>query len=142
MYTVKQILNVKGRDVISIGPDRTVLDAVTIMADRGIGAVLVMQDGQIAGVITERCYARDVILKGKSSRNTPVSEIMMTDTPTVDLSSTVQDCMELMTNKFIRHLPVIAENEVVGVISIGDLVKAIIDEQRSTIAELERYIAG
>ena len=97
---------------------------------------------RFSGIITERCYAREIILRGRSSSTTRVSDIMMTGTPLVRPESTVQECMELMTDRYIRHLPVIVDEEVVGIISIGDLVKAIIDEQRSTIADLERYIAG
>jgi len=142
MSTVKQILYVKGDDVISIEPQMPVLDAIKIMADNEIGAVLVLDDKSFVGILTERCYAREIILKGKSSHSTAVSEIMMTGTPHAHPNSTVQECMELMTKKFIRHLPVVVDNEVIGVISIGDLVKAIIDEQQSTIEDLERYIAG
>ncbi len=142
MSTIKQILHVKGRAVISIAPDKPVLDAIEMMADNEIGAVLVLDERRFVGIITERCYAREIILQGKSSRTTAVSEIMMTGTPRVSLDSTVQECMELMTEKFIRHLPVVEREEVIGVISIGDLVKAIIDEQQTTIEDLERYIAG
>jgi len=142
MNIVSRILQTKGSDIFSIEPDRSVFDAVTIMADKGIGAVLVIENTEILGIITERCYAREVILKGKSSRDTAVREIMMTDTPRVTPESTVQECMALMTDKFIRHLPVMDQDRLVGLVSIGDLVKAIIDEQQSTIKDLQRYIAG
>ena len=142
MMMIKQILLSKGSDVISIEPERPVFDAVRLMAEKAIGAVLVLDNKRFSGIITERCYAREIILRGRSSSTTRVSDIMMTGTPLVRPESTVQECMELMTDRYIRHLPVIVDEEVVGIISIGDLVKAIIDEQRSTIADLERYIAG
>lgn len=142
MTMITRILQAKGSDIISIEPDRPVFDAVSIMADKSIGAVVVIEESEMLGIITERCYAREIILKGKSSRDTPVREIMMTDTPRVSPTSTVQECMALMTDKFIRHLPVIEEGRLVGLVSIGDLVKAIIDEQQSTIDDLQRYIAG
>ncbi len=142
MMMIKQILLSKGGDVISIEPERPVYDALRLMAEKAIGAVLVLDNNRFRGIITERCYAREIILRGRSSSTTSVGDIMMTGTPLVRPESTVQECMELMTDRFIRHLPVVVDEEVVGIISIGDLVKAIIDEQRSTIADLERYIAG
>lgn len=142
MKIVRDILNRKGRQVWSISPHATVFDALQLMAEKDVGALLVVENGQIAGIFSERDYARKVILQGKSSRSIPVSEIMSTRVLFVQPDQSIEDCMALMTTKRVRHLPVIAQNRLEGVISIGDVVKAIIDDQEFTIEQLERYITG
>jgi CBS domain-containing protein len=143
MKLVKHLLDTKGRHIISISPDASVLDAITLMADKSIGSLLVMDDDEkLLGIVTERDYARKVIIKGRSSRETKVSEIMSTDVMTAAVDNRVDQCMELMTNRKIRHLPVVDGNQVVGLISIGDLVQAIIADQQEEIQHLEHYISG
>ena len=142
MKNVKQILDDKGYDVWTISPDLSVLEAITIMAEKGIGALVVVEDEEVIGVISERDYARNVILRGRSSRQTAVSEIMSTPVYSTDLGSTAEVCMEIMTEKRIRHLPVLDDGRLVGLISIGDLVKSIIDHQQFMIEQLESYITG
>ena len=142
MKTVKQLLQAKGRDIWSISPDASVYEALLLLADKDVGALLVLEDENLKGILSERDYARKVILKGKSSRDTPVREIMTAKVFYVRPDQTIEDCMALMTDKHIRHLPVLEDNQVVGVISIGDVVKAIISEQEFIIAQLENYITG
>jgi CBS domain-containing protein len=142
MTTVRQLLQVKGKDVWSITPDATVYEALRMMADKNVGALLVMDGEQLAGIMSERDYARKIILHGKSSKETYVREIMTSNLVTVHPDQTVEECMTLMTNKRIRHLPVILEGQVLGVISIGDVVRAIIYQQRETIKGLEKYVTG
>ncbi len=143
MQPIKHLLANKSKTIWSIGPDEPVLQAIRLMSEKGIGALPVMQEGQLQGILSERDYARKVILMGRSSADTPVSQIMSKPVITITPSDTVHDCMEIMTNKRIRHLPVVDKNnKVVGMISIGDLVKAVIEEQQETIVQLERYIAG
>jgi CBS domain-containing protein len=142
MKLVKHLLDTKGRHVISIAPDTSVLDAIILMAEKGIGSLVVMQGDNLCGIITERDYARKVIVKGRSSKTTLVSEIMSTAVLTTSSANTVNDCMELMTEKRIRHLPVVEDNRVVGLISIGDLVQAIISDQQEEIEQLGQYISG
>ena len=142
MKLVQHLLAAKSGDVISISPDASVLDAITLMADKSIGSLLVMQGGELKGIVTERDYARKVIVKGRSSESTRVADIMSTAVVTATAEQTVKKCMELMTNRRIRHLPVVDGGKVVGVISIGDLVHAIIAEQREEIEQLESYISG
>jgi len=142
MKLVQHLLAAKGGDVTSISPDASVLDAITLMADRSIGSLLVMQDDELKGIVTERDYARKVIVKGRSSESTRVADIMSTTVITATAEQTVKKCMELMTNRRIRHLPVVDGGKVVGVISIGDLVHAIIAEQQEEIEQLESYISG
>lgn len=142
MTRVRDILAVKGRDVWSIGPNASVYDAMKLMADKGIGALLVMEGAKLVGIISERDYARKVILQGRSSRTTAVQEIMTTRVAYAELEQNIEECMALMTEIRIRHLPVIDAGEVRGVISIGDLVKSIIAEQKFIIEQLERYITG
>ena len=142
MQTVNQLLQIKGHQVFSIAPQESVLRAVEIMATRHVGALLVMKDGALVGIISERDYARKVILKNRSSADTPVSDIMSSPAISVTPDDTVHHCMELMTEKRIRHLPVVIGGRVVGMLSIGDLVKAVIQEQTEHIQHLERYIAG
>jgi CBS domain-containing protein len=139
---VRDILNVKGRDVWSIEPDASVYDAMRLMADKGVGALLVMEGEKLAGIISERDYARKVILQGRSSRTTQVSEIMTSRVAYAELDQNIEECMAVITEERVRHLPVIEAGRVVGVISIGDLVKSIIDEQKFMIEQLVRYING
>ncbi|HSE91081.1 MAG TPA: CBS domain-containing protein [Candidatus Binatia bacterium] len=142
MRRVRDILAVKGRDVWSIGPNASVYDAMKLMADKGIGALLVMEGAKLVGIISERDYARKVILQGRSSRTTSVHEIMTTRVAYAEPEQNIEECMALMTEIRIRHLPVIEAGEVRGVISIGDLVKCIIAEQKFIIEQLERYISS
>ncbi len=142
MKFVSEILKGKGRDVWTVSPDSTVYDALQVMADKNVGALMVLEDDQVVGVFSERDYARKVILKGKASKNTPVSEIMSTELVWVRPDQTIEDCMNLMTNRRIRHLAVLEKGRPVGVISIGDVVKAIISEQEFTIQQLEHYITS
>ncbi len=142
MNTIEQLLETKGHDIWSIGPDACVFDAIEMMDEKGVGALLVMDDGDLVGVISERDYARKVILKGRSSRKTPIKQIMTTDVVSGRLDQTIEACMALMTQKRIRHLPIMNEGQMVGVVSLGDLVKAVIAEQESVIEHLEHYISG
>lgn len=140
MTIVKQILDEKGRDIWSVGPDDSIFSALELMAEKNIGAVLVMERDQLAGIFSERDYARKVILLGKASQETPVREAMTSRVYAVRPDFSVEQCMALMTDKRIRHLPVMREERVVGVISIGDIVKAMISEQANKIQHLEDYI--
>ncbi len=142
MKLVQHLLDTKGREVISIVQEASVFDAIKMMADRAVGSLLVMDGGELKGIVTERDYARKVIIKGRSSESTQVGEIMSTDVVTASPERTVNDCMTTMTKKRIRHLPVISDGEVVGMISIGDLVQAIISDQQEEIEQLEHYISG
>ena len=142
MRRVRDILAVKGRDVWSIVPNASVYDAMKLMADKGIGALLVMEGEKLVGIISERDYARKVILQGRSSRTTSVHEIMTTRVAYAEPEQNIEECMALMTEIRVRHLPVIEAGEVRGVISIGDLVKSIIAEQKFIIEQLERYISS
>jgi CBS domain-containing protein len=142
MKLVKHLLDSKGRDVISVAPDLSVFDAIKLMADKLVGSLVVMDGEQLRGIVTERDYARKVIIKGRSSESTRVSEIMSTDVLTTSSSQTVNQCMELMTERRIRHLPVMEDDRVIGMISIGDLVQAIIADQQEAIQQLESYISG
>jgi CBS domain-containing protein len=140
MKTLKQLLEAKGREVYSIAPDARVIDALKLMADKSVGALMVMEGGRIAGILSERDYARKVILHGKSSHDIQVRDIMTSKIITVHPGQTVAECMALMTEKRIRHLPVTEGERLIGVLSIGDLVKEVIAEQRQTIEQLESYI--
>jgi CBS domain-containing protein len=140
MNFVAEILKAKGRDVWTVSSDSTVYDALQEMADKNVGALLVVEDDKLVGFFSERDYARKVILHGKASKDTLVKEIMSTEMFWVRPDQTVAVCMELMTNKRIRHLPVLDEGRLVGVISIGDVVKAVISEKEFTIQQLEQYI--
>ena len=142
MKLVKHLLDSKGRHIVSVAPGTSVLDAIKIMADKTVGSLLVMEDDKICGIITERDYARKVIIKGRASESTMVSEIMTADVLTTTSAQTVNACMELMSEKRIRHLPVVEDDRVVGMISIGDLVQAIISDQQEEIEHLEQYISG
>ena len=140
MKTLKQLLEAKGGNVYSITPDARVFDALKLMADKSVGALIVMEGGRIAGILSERDYARKVILHGKSSHDIQVRDIMTSKIITVHPGQTVEECMALMTEKRIRHLPVTEGERLIGVLSIGDLVKEVIAEQQQTIKQLESYI--
>lgn len=142
MRQVRHLLESKGGTIYTIAPDAPVLEAIKRMAEHRIGALLVMRDEQLLGVVSERDYARKVILQGRSSSQAKVSEIMRNDPLTVGPQTDVLDCMRLCTDSRVRHLPVVDDGRVVGVISIGDLVKAVIDAQAEQIEHLERYITG
>jgi CBS domain-containing protein len=142
MRKVRDILETKGRDVWSIEPSALVYDAMKLMADKEVGALVVMEDATLAGIISERDYARKIILQGRSSLTTEVREIMTYRVVCTEPERSIEECMALMTDKRIRHLPVVEAGQVCGVISIGDLVKAIIAEQQFIIQQLERYITG
>ena len=142
MKLVKHLLDSKGRHIISVAPDCSVFDAIQVMADKTVGSLLVMDGEELLGIVTERDYARKVILKGRSSESTTVAEIMTSEVMSTTSAQTVSDCMELMTKRRIRHLPVIEDNRVIGMISIGDLVQAIISDQQEEIEQLEQYISS
>jgi CBS domain-containing protein len=140
MATVAQLLKYKGSEVHRIDPDAPVLEAVRLMAEHGIGALVVMRGDELVGVLSERDYARKVILKGRSSSETAVREIMSSPVLTVHPEQSVRDCMRLMTEHRVRHLPVLDRDRVSGVLSIGDLVRSVLEEQQRTIEQLEQYI--
>lgn len=142
MTVVAQLLKHKGDTIYSVDPEAPVLEAIRLMAEYGIGALLVMQGHRLIGVVSERDYARKVILKGRSSSETLVRQIMSSPVLTVRPDQSVRECMQLVTDRRIRHLPVVEGERVVGVLSIGDLVRAVLEEQQKTIEELEQYIRG
>ena len=142
MITVRDILKAKGHDLISITPDATVYEALTIMADKNVGALVVLDGDMVAGILSERDYARKVILHGRSSKELQVREIMTSNVYYVHPEQNVQDCMVQMTDKHVRHLPVLEEDRLIGIISIGDVVKTIMADQEDTIKLLENYITG
>jgi CBS domain-containing protein len=137
---VSQILKTKGNKIWSIASQETAYKALQLMSEKNLGAVLVIDKGKVVGIFTERDYARKVILKGKSSKTTPVSELMTKDVLYVDPETSVEDCMSLMTGKFVRHLPVMEKKKLVGVVTQGDVVKQLIADQKFENEELERYI--
>ena len=142
MTTIRQLLREKGHKIYSVGPDSTVYDAIRMMADENIGSLLVMEGGKIVGIITERHYARNVVLKGRTSPATRVRDIMESDVLYVQPDQSVEECMAIMTDKRVRHLPVIEQGKEFGLVSIGDLVKSIISDQKFTIEQLEHFIQG
>lgn len=142
MITVTQILQSKGKGIWTIGSQATVFDALKMMAEKEIGALVVVDAGKVVGIFSERDYARKVILEGRSSKDTLVDKIMTKQVITVDPATTVEVCMGLMTDRRIRHLPVMENDRLIGIISIGDVVKAIVSEQRYLIEHLENYIVG
>ena len=139
---IKEILKVKGNDIWSIEPAASVYDAVSLMAEKAIGALVVLEDKKLVGIISERDYARNIILKGRSSKSTQVKDIMTTRVLYAHPEQTINECMAMMTEKHIRHLPIMEEGELLGLISIGDIVKSIIAQQQYTIEQLEQYISG
>jgi signal-transduction protein with cAMP-binding, CBS, and nucleotidyltransferase domain len=142
MRSVQKVLSIKGEKTWSIAPHATAYEALQLMSDKEIGAILVMKEGKVVGIFTERDYARKVILMGKLSKDTAVGDLMTQEVLYVEPHDTIDDCMVLMTKNRVRHLPVLHNGQLVGIVSIGDLVKHIISEQESTIAELEKYITG
>ena len=142
MRSVRQLLEAKTPEVFAIGPDAPVIDAIRLMAEKCIGALLVMQSGRLAGIVSERDYARKIVLQGRSSRDTPVRDIMTAQVVTIALDDTAEHCMQLVTDRRIRHLPVVDAGHVLGVVSIGDLVRAVIEDQQLELDQLQRYIAG
>lgn len=142
MRTVKDILRAKGSKVYTISPDATVFEALSRMAEHNVGAMLVFEENDLVGLISERDYSRKTILKGRLSKETAVREIMSTELVTIHPDDDIEECMELFTDKRIRHLPVIEEGKVVGIVSIGDIVKSVIDYKEFIIEELENYIKG
>jgi CBS domain-containing protein len=142
MGFVQSILKAKGGATFSIAPDTTVYRALEIMVERNVSALVVLENEKLVGIFSEKDYARKVILKGKASKQTKIREIMSENLITVSPSASIDECMQLMTNNFIRHLPVLQEGELVGIVSIGDVVKSIIDEQKFIIQNMEQYIGG
>lgn len=142
MGNVKNILATKGSSIFAITPSTTVYQALELMVEKNVSALLVMENDTLAGIFTERDYARKVALKGKSSKDTLIGDIMTSNLVTVSSESSIDECMELMTGKYIRHLPVVDAGKLSGIISIGDVVRSIIKEQKSIIGHMEQYIAG
>jgi CBS domain-containing protein len=142
MIIVSQLLQSKGDQIWTIGPQATVFDALKLMAEKEIGALIVVEAGKVVGIFSERDYARKVILEGRSSKDTLVDKIMTRQVISVNPETTVEVCMGLMTDRRIRHLPVIEDDRLIGVVSIGDIVKAVVAEQRYLISHLENYIVG
>lgn len=140
--TVQQILEGKGGSTHSVSPDSTVLQALELMAHKNISAVLVMEGQRLVGIFTERDYARKVVLRGLASKDTRVGDLMTQNILTISPSHSVDDCMNIMTNNHVRHLPVVSSGTIVGIVSIGDAVKSVIEQQQATIDQLSGYIAG
>jgi CBS domain-containing protein len=140
MRTVRQLLEAKAPEIYAISPDSPVIDAIRLMAEKRIGALLVLDGGRLAGIISERDYARKIVLQGRSSADTPVRTIMTSDVVSVGLGDSTDHCMQIVTERRIRHLPVVHNGEVVGVVSIGDLVKAVIEDQQIELDQLQTYI--
>jgi len=142
MTTIKHVLDKKGRHLHSIGPDASVFDALKVMAQHDIGSLVVLEDDKLVGIITERHYAREIVLKGKTSPATRVRDIMSRSVVCARPEQSVEECMAVMTARAVRHLPVLDQDRVVGIVSIGDMVKSVIDEQKFIIDQLEHYIHG
>ena len=142
MRSVEKLLQIKGNQTWSLDPQATVYEALQLMSEKEVGAILVLEKGEVVGIFTERDYARKLILKGKFSKDTAVRELMTQEVLYVDPHNTIDDCMVLMTNNRVRHLPVLDNGQLVGIVSLGDMVKHIISDQESTIAQLEKYITG
>ena len=140
MAKVRNILDVKGRSVYSVEPAVMVIKAIELMCEKNIGGLLIVENGKLAGIFTERDYARKLILKGKSSKDTPIGELMTPNPFTVSPDTSIDECMQMMTSKHIRHLPVVEGDQLIGMISIGDVVRQVIEEQKSIIEHLESYI--
>ena len=142
MHTLRQLLGSKTPEVYAVAPGDSVIDAIRLMAEKGVGAVLVMEGARLVGIVSERDYARKIVLHGRSSSDTAVRDIMTAEVVTVGPQHTVEHCMQVVTEHRIRHLPVVEGGDVIGVISIGDLVKAVIEDQKVQLDELQRYIAS
>ena len=142
MKTVRNILQYKSQSIYSVDPDTSVLDALQIMMDKNISALLVMEGPELKGIFTERDYARKIILQGKSSKETKIKEVMTASLEVINLNSSIDHCMQIMTDKHIRHLPIVDNGKVSGMISIGDLVKFVINDQKQTIEQLQSYISS
>lgn len=142
MKTVKQLLDTKPVQIFSVTENISILESLKIMTDKNISALLIIENSKLLGIFTERDYARKVVLQGKSSKDTLIKEIMTANPITVSLNDSIDKCMELMTDKHFRHLPIVEKNEVKGMVSIGDVVKFIIADQKQTISHLENYISG
>jgi CBS domain-containing protein len=142
MMTIKHVLDLKGRDVHSIHPDATVFAALKAMAEKNVGSMAVVENGKLAGIITERHYAREIVLKGRTSPNTRVRDVMSVRVDVARPDQTVEECMAIMTAKAVRHLPVIENGRLAGIVSIGDMVKSVIGDQKFIIQQLEHYIHG
>lgn len=143
MISVKQLLEGKQNNrVLSLRPDQTVIEALELMAEKNIGAIMVMEDDKLVGIFSERDYARKGIIQGRKAKSTPISEVMIHNVITVTPEMNIEDCMKLFVGKFIRHLPVVDEGRVIGMLSIGDIVNSIIKEQEEHIRFLEQYISG
>jgi CBS domain-containing protein len=140
MGKVSDIIKTKGGLIYSVTPDTIVYDAIELMCDKNVSAIVVLENEKLVGIFTERDYARKLILKGKASKETPIGQVMTEDLVTVNADTSIDDCMRLMTSKFIRHLPVVENNKLSGIISIGDVVKYIIEEQKFIIESMEHYI--
>ncbi len=142
MKTVKHIVQNKSNAIYSVEPGTSVLDALQVMMDKNISALLVMEGADLKGIFTERDYARKIILQGKSSKETLIADVMTADLETIKLNSSIDQCMQIMTNRHIRHLPIVEDGKVGGMISIGDLVKFVIEDQKQTIEQLQSYISS
>ena len=142
MKNVKHLIQNKSNAIYSVSPDTSVLDALQVMMDKNISDLLVMEGQTLKGIFTERDYARKIILQGKSSKETLIAEVMTADLETINFSSTIDQCMQIMTNRHIRHLPIVEDGIVGGMISIGDLVKFVIEDQKQTIEQLQSYISS
>lgn len=142
MRTVRQVLESKNPEVHAVGPDAPVIEALRLMAEHGIGAVLVLDDDRLTGIVSERDYARKIVLTGRTSQQTPVRDIMVDTVSTIGPHETVPRCMQMMTDGRFRHLPVLEDGRVIGIVSIGDLVKAVIEDQQIELDQLQRYIAS
>lgn len=140
MKTVKQLLSTKSAQIFSVTAETSVLDALSVMMEKNISALLILEGSQLSGIFTERDYARKIVLQGKTSADTPLSEVMTASPITVSPDDSLDHCMEIMTDKHIRHLPVLADDQIIGMVSIGDVVKFIIEDQKQTISQLEGYI--
>ena len=142
MTTVGNLLSIKGQEIWSIAPDKSVFEALEMMAEKNVSGLLILENDELVGIFTERDYARKLILKGKLSKSTKVGDLMTKNILYVETQNTIEDCMTLMTTKRVRHLPVLKSNRLIGILTIGDLVKQIISEQQTTINQLENYISG
>jgi CBS domain-containing protein len=142
MKTVNNIVQNNFKSIYSVSPETSVLDALQVMMDKNISALLVMEGSKLKGIFTERDYARKIILVGKSSKQTPIKEVMTDKLITIELSTSIDHCMQIMTDRRIRHLPIIENGLVIGIISIGDLVKFVIEDQQQTIVQLQNYISS